>query len=362
MVSILELLGFKKKERIVVNYNSSELNDGEKLQSVFNENAYLKGIIARANSEKSQKSEKDKEQEKEQEKIKYLNEEEKSLKKNELNPFSLFSLFEYVKKSRKNPEKFKPIKFTTFDGSKILGNVDNIAIMPDGGLGVFADGDLIWASRDINHIFWWVAGLNNFSKNKIIPLCINSRGTYEPNLQTEELSELVKMSDGRFKINRFNKKPLYEHVSDLHNQIGELQGELEVEEETISEQQKEIKEKDREVKLHRTRADKAESGLSDALNKVSEIEGATGEIIRQNMALMNIKEINETLIETMNNVVEKWSGKIEDKFGKDIREAEWEELKSKLNWAKANMPQTIYQMPEKEEKPTLFDQVRPGKV
>ena len=98
-----------------------------------------------------------------------------------------------------------------------------------------------------------------------------------------------------------------------------------------------------------------------ALTKVSEIEMANGEIIRQNMSLVNLKEINEGLIDAMEKIVAKWSGKIEDKFGKDIREGEWEELKSKLNWAKQNLPQTIYQMPEKEEKPSLTEQFRPGK-
>jgi septal ring factor EnvC (AmiA/AmiB activator) len=328
----------KKKKKVIIRYNSEDLDSGEKLQSVFNENAYLKGQLARIKSEIEQKREKGNDEEKEQERIEYLNNESKSLRQKELQPFSLFEVFKYQMRSKKNPKKFPPIKFTTFDGGSVLGNVDNFVITPDGGLGAVSNGEVIWASRDINRVFYWITGLSNFAKNRMIPLCINSNNQYEPNLQTEEVSELVKSSDGKFKINRFNKKPLYEELADLHEEIGDLSGELENVEGTLTEQQKEIKEKDREVKLHKSRAEKAESELSMALNKVSEIEMANGEIIRQNMSLISLKEINEGLIDSMEKIVAKWSGKIEDKFGRDIREGEWEELKSKLNWAKQNLP------------------------
>ena len=83
---------FKKKERVVVNYNSEDLNDNEKLQSIFNENAYLKGKLARIRAEEENRKEKSKEEDKEKEKIEYLNKEVENIREKDIKPFSLFTL------------------------------------------------------------------------------------------------------------------------------------------------------------------------------------------------------------------------------------------------------------------------------
>ena len=349
---------FKKKpKKVLVRFDSSDLTEGEKIKSVFNENAYLKGILARIQAEEAKKRETQKDIDEEKEKAKELVEQEKLLKEDKTNPFSLLRIFKF----QTNKRVKRKIHFTTFDGGKDLGIVDDFVIMPDGGFGVVSEGKVIWASKDINHVFYSINGLNNYAKNRILPLCTNEDGKFQPNIMTEEVAQVVRTSDGRFRINRFDKRPFYEELAEKESEINELNGELEHVEATISEQQKEIYEKEREANIHKVRADKSESELSLALNKVAEIEMATGQIVRQNMALVSLKEINEGLIDSMENIVEKWSGKIEEKFGKDIRESEWEELRSKLNWAKQNMPQTIYVQPEKEEKPSLLEGVRPAK-
>ena len=347
---------FKKKKRIVVNLNSEDLEDRELNQAVLNENAYLKGQLARIKTEEAKKreSEKDKEEE-EQVKID-LNEQVKELKKGDLRPISLLKIF------RHKLFKKKKINFTTFDGSKILGSVDDFVVLPDGGFGCVSKGNVIWASKDINHVFYWVAGLNNFAKNKMVPLCINSNGEFNPNIQTDEVADLIQDSDGKFRIFKFNKKPLYEFVAEKNSEIQELNQELENTESTIVDQQNEISTAKRETNIHQIRADKAESELSLALHKVAEIEQATGQMSRQLVTLTQVKEINEDLVNVLERVVKKWGVKIEEELGGTSRDKEWEDLKSKLNWAKLNMPQVIYQMPEKEEKPSLSEQVKPVKV
>ena len=207
----------KKKNRILINYNSEDLNEGEKLQAVFNENAYLKGKIARINAEIANKKEIGKEEDKEQDKIKVLVQEMDRLREKESNPILLSKIFNYTNKSRKNPQKYPPIHFTTFDCSKVLGTVDDFCVTADGSFGAISNGEVIWASKNLNNVFYWVAGLNNLAKNRVIPLSVNSKGQFQPNIQTEEVSELVKMSDGKFKVNKFNKKPLYEEMANLHD-------------------------------------------------------------------------------------------------------------------------------------------------
>ena len=356
-MKILEFLGLKKKKRIIINYNSEDFSDNEKLSTLLNENAYLKGAIARTLSEKKAEEEKYEESDKEQLQIKALHKDKIGLEEKDYPPLSLFNILKH-QKDKKTKTK---IKFTTFDGKMDLGEVEDFVIMPDGGFGVVSNDKVIWASNNINHVFYWVNGLNTFARNNIIQLCVNDKGQFEPNLQSEEISELVRTSDGKFKINRFSKKPLYEMVAGLHNDINELNQEIKTSESTLVEQQKEIYEKERESSLHKNRANKIHSELSEALEKVAEIEKANGQIVRQNMALVNLKDINEQIVDSLESAIEKWSGKIEDKFGKDLNEEVWEDLKSKLNWAKQNMPQTIYNLPEKEEKPSLTETTSPAK-
>lgn len=358
----MSILNLFKKKRIVVNYNSSDLTENEKVANVMNENAYLKGQLMKVKADEAEKRESKNDEDEEKNTIAELHQQEKELGKKELAPISLFKIFKYIQKSKKKKKKYPPIKFTTFDASTIIGDVEDFNLMPDGALGAVADGRVVWASKDLNHVFYWIAGLNNFAKNKIIPLCMNSKGEFNPNVQTEEVSDLIIDSDGKFKIMQFSKKPLYEMIAGKNSEIQELNSELENVESTMTEQQKEINEKIREANLHKNRADKIESELSMALIKVAEIEMAHGQLARQNMTLMQLKEINEDLISSMENVVKKWGDKIEEEFGGNVRDKEWENLKEKLDWAKRNIPQTIYQIPEKEPKPSLIEKVRPVKI
>lgn len=347
----------KKKKKIVVNFNASDLSEGEKFQALLNEVAYLRGILARQSAEEAKKRESKKDIDEEREKANELKEQAKLLRKKDIRPFSLFS----VLKHQKNRRIKRKIHFTTFDGEKDLGIVEDFVIMPEGSFGVVSGGKVIWASQDLERVFYWVNGLSNYAKNKIIPLCINSSNQYEPNPMVEQIAQVVRTSEGKFRINRFNKRPFYEELADKEENINELNNELESSEATIAEQQKEINEKIREANLHRVRADKAESDLSMALHKVAEIEMANGMIIKQNMALTSVKEINEELIKSYEEVIKELGEKIEKMMGKGAERNVWLDLKEKVEWAKENIPQTIYQLPEKEEKPSLTEGVRPVK-
>lgn len=346
-----------KKKIVTVNLSSEDLKGNEKLQALLNEIAYLKGKEARRIAEEGKKRESDKDKDEEQETIKYLNEQSKELNKKEARPFSIKKFLKFAEKNKGK------IRYTTFNGSKDLGPVDDFVILPDGGFGVVSNKRVLFGSGDINHVFYWTAGLNNFAKKKIIPLCLNNDGQFVPNIMTEETEEMaILRTDDKFKVSRFSKLPISEYIAELQDERSGLYGELKAQDASIIEQQKEIKEKDREASLHRTRADRSDSELSMSLHKISEIEKANGELIRQVSTLIQLKEINEGLIDSMESVVGNMDKKIEKHLGADASYNEWVDLKDKLEWAKRNMPQTIYVNPEKEEKPTLSEQVRPVKA
>ena len=350
---------FKKKKKIVVNFSSDDLSQNEKVSAVMNENAYLKGILARVKAEEAKKREGKKDDEEEKETIKDLKIQEKELNKKDIKPFSLLKLAKFISK-RKNRNK---IILTTFDGSKVIGPLEDFAIMPDGGFGVVSNGGrVVWASKDLNNVFWWVNGLNTYARKKIIPLCVNSHGEFEPNIQTTELGELIEDTDGKFKIQRFNSKPLYLHLSEKISQINELNQDLEMREATIADQQKEITEKAREALLHKNRADKANTDLSLALNSVAEINNAQGLIAKQNMALTHAKESYEKLLGDAEKIFDDLREKLQKRGGKSIEELNFEKITGLVEWAKQNIPETVIQQVPKEPAPTLSEMVKPAKA
>ena len=92
-MKILEFLGLKKKKRIIINYNSEDFSDNEKLSTLLNENAYLKGAIARTLSEKKAEEEKYEESDKEQLQIKALHKDKMGLEEKNSPPLNYSGQF-----------------------------------------------------------------------------------------------------------------------------------------------------------------------------------------------------------------------------------------------------------------------------
>ena len=353
---------FRKKKLNVIHLNSEDFavsdSDSEQVRklkevnnALSNETNYLKGRLLKQHAQESEKRQGEKDKEEEKEKIQDLNKQYNELRKDSDKPVSLQKFFELIKKREKDK---KPIIFTTFDAKEIVGNAKDILFYPDGNIGVSDGKKVIWASKNLEDVFYWVSGLNNYIKKGIIPLCVDKNRKYVPNLMEQEIPEWVRLSNDKFKVNRFNKKKVFELVQEKDDQIQELSKEIESTEETVVEQQKEIHDKERETSLHMARADKANSELSIALDTIGEINKAQGVIVRENLALNNLKEVYENTVDRMERLVEKWSSKVEKEGGSSTRDKAWEDLKEIVTFAKNNLGNQVIMPPEKEE-PSLAE-------
>lgn len=359
---------FVKKKLNVIHLNAEDFavseSDSEvvrKLKEInkalSNETQYLKGRLLKIKSQEGEQRQGEQEQKEEEEKITELNKQYDELRKDSDKPVSLQLFFQLVKNRAK---KKNPIMFTTFNGKKSIGQAKDIVFYPDGNIGVSDGKKVIWASKNLEDVFYWVSGLNNYIKKGIIPLCVDEDGKYTPNLMEQEVPEWVRLSNGKFTINRFNRKKVYEQIQEKDEQIQEVSKELEATEETVSEQQKEIHEKERETALHQGRADKYQSELSIALDKINEIEKAQGVIIRENLALNNLKEVMENTVERMERLIDKWASKVEKEGGSSVRDKAYEDLKQIISFAKNNLGNQVIMPPEKEE-PSLVEKYGPPK-
>ena len=350
---------FRKKKLNVVHLNSEDFSENEKLQVTLNENAFLKGVLLKQKAKKGEERQGEQEKKEEKEKIKDLNKQYDELRTDKDKPVSLQKLFKLIKIREKDK---KPIVFTTFDGGKNLGKVKDFVIYPDGSFGVSNEKEVIWAGKLLEDVFYWNAGLNNYVRKGMIPLCVDKEGKYTPNVMEQEIPDWVKLSTGKFKINRFNKKKLFEAIQEKDEEIQDLNKEMEATEEIVSEQQKEINEKSRETELHKSRADKSTSELSIALDKIGEIEKSQGMIIRENLALNNLKEVHEETVERMERILNKWANQVEREGGATTRAKVWEDWKEVIAFAKQNLGnQTIIQEPEKSNESLLQKHGEPRK-
>jgi|GEM_PF-2978369 ribosomal protein S20 len=353
---------FGKKKLNVIHLNAEDFavsdSDSEQVRklkeinnALSNEAQYLKGRLLKLKSQESEQRQGEQEQKEEQEKIGELNKQYEELRKDSDKPVSMQLFFQLIKKRK---DKKNPIILTTFDGKKSLGQAQDILFYPDGNIGVSDGKKVIWASKNLEDVFYWVSGLNNYIKKGIIPLCVDENGKYTPNLMEQEVPEWVRLSNNKFTVQRFNRKKVYEQIQEKDEQLQEVSKELEATEETVSEQQKEIHEKERETALHQGRADKYQSELSIALDKINEIEKAQGVIVRENLALNNLKEVYENTVERMERLVDKWASKVEKEGGSSTRDKAYEDLKQIISFAKNNLGNQTINMPEKEE-PSLVE-------
>lgn len=348
---------FSKKKLVVVSLSSKDLPKDKLVEHLKNEATYWKIKWGKDFAKKQQELDSEKEKEKEEDKIKYLIEQEKELKRKEFASVNLFKVFERIKKQKKG----RKLQFTTFDGKKILGPVEAIGFSPTGLIECVSGKKVIWAGAKLKDVFYWVAGLGNYINKRIIPLCVDEHGRYTPNIMQEEIPQYVRTGDGKFILNRTNTKELGKYVADLYEDINGLNNELETKEEAIGEQQKEINDSKREGKLHRDRADKIQSELSEVMERMIELDKANGFIVRQNMTLMTLKETSEDLIDSYEKVISKVMDKLEKEYGTTLRDKEWEDLKEKVQFSKENLGNITQILSQKEEKPSLTE-VRPVKV
>lgn len=350
---------FRKKKLNVISIDSDNFSDDDKLKAVLNENAYLKGRLLKQKTKDGEERQREQDKKEEGDRIKDLNKQYEELRKETDKPVSLQLFFDLIKKREKEN---KPIIFTTFDAKDVLGNAHDILFYPDGNIGVSiiekGKKKVIWASQTLEDVFYWISGLNNYIKKGMIPLCVDRNGNHTPNLMEQEVPEWVRLSNDKFKVNRFNKKKVYELIQEKDEQIQELGKEMKSTEEVVTEQQKEIHDKDREVAIHQSRADKSESELSIALDKIGEIGKAQGKIARENQALNNMKEVHEETVERMERIISRMASKVEKEGSSSTRDKVWEELKEIVEFAKNNLGNQVIMPPEKEE-PSLEQKYGP---
>ena len=222
---------FKPKKKITIEIDAETLRNNQIIKGMANQTAEDKSTIAKLTSElgKIRESERDKNEEGE---VKYeLNKRKKELQR-KVYPkyFSLRSFFNKLSRDKKFRDK---LGFYTFDRSKKLANFGDIGFTSDFQLVLLDDkGEVLVRNEELKKIFQSAGGLGNDINDGKIVINFDADGAFIPNIILDEVSDITPTADGRFKYTKVRKKPVYEHINELRDEISDNHSYIEEMEET----------------------------------------------------------------------------------------------------------------------------------
>lgn len=218
---------FKKPKVVHEAIDPSSVKENHLVRDLAIENAELKGKLMKIEAEKGEKRESDKDKEEEDEVRLVLDKRSKELReKADVKFFSLRMLFQnlFYNKNFKNR-----LKYVTFDRKTILSQFSDWGFSSDGDIVLLDDkGEVLLKGKTLTDIFQSVPALETDIMNGIIPINLDEEKGYVENLQVSELAEIVPTEDGKFYYSKAKKKPLYQYVQELQNDISDLKSEIEV--------------------------------------------------------------------------------------------------------------------------------------
>jgi len=217
---------FKPTKQVNVQLDPESVRTHNQLKAVVNENAELKGLLAKYQVEEGKRREREEDLNEEENVKLELNEQKKRLK--EKLTKKIFLLDSFYRKLFWNKAFREKIGFYSFDRAKKLSGY--------GGMGFYSDGSFVIldenkkpliVNKDLTKIFQSVGGLGNDVESFKIPINVDSEGRYFPNLMIETIPELTPTIDGKFQYSTARKKEFYKYIDELWNKISEKDSRIE---------------------------------------------------------------------------------------------------------------------------------------
>lgn len=307
------LLG--KKEKVVhVTLSPESIRDSPQIKALAYENAELKGKNAKKDKIIAEYRERDQDL-KEEENIKIeLDEQKKELRTKSQGKVLLLRKF-YAKLLR-DKDFAKKLGFYSFDRKTRLANFGDLGISEDGDFVLLDDnGQMLLRMKTLPDMLQSPGALGNDMYRGIIPVNLDSEGSYIENVMIYEAPELIQTGD-KLRFAKARKKPVYEIIKGLNKQISELHLDLEEAEETISELQQKNDELMSMQKIHEDMSETAKAESSHVKQRAVGIDRVFGSIERDMLIGQNIIAIQEDNI-----------GKLEREVKHLIEEAERQGVK-----------------------------------
>lgn len=279
------------------------------------ENAELKAKLAKFEQKEAERREKIKDQEEEDSVKVVLNQQKNELKlKSQGQVFSLKAFWGRYFREKKFREK---LGFYSFDRSTRLAPFGDIGIADDGDF-VLLDtkGNMLLRMERLKDLFQSVGALGNDISTGKIPLNMDKDGGYIENIMEYEVPELIPTNDGKLRFAKARKKPVYEIIQDLGNQLGQARSDLAESEAVIIELQNKIDAYESSNHVNETMAETSRAELKHNEERLIGIDRTFRQTTRDLVQARNLYVIQEDNLD-----------KLEKELGKMRDEAEREGVK-----------------------------------
>ncbi len=291
-----------KKKTVHIELDPESVKYHNTIRALANESAQLKAEKAKLQAEigKLRESKKDIEEE---EKVKLeLNRQKQELQK-KTHP-EYFSLKNFFKKLLNDKNFRKHIGYYTWDREKKIAKFGDIGLAFNGEIFLLDDKKkIIMHGERLKDIFQSIPALKNDLKSFCIPLNLDKDLGYVENFMVWEAPELIPTEDGEFKYAKARKKPLYDYLKELREQIAEQQETIEELEVVLNKLHQENDELKIAQRIAENSAETARKELSLSEKRVSAIENEFRRLSRQLAEVTDTNLIFEDNIEKLENQI-----------------------------------------------------------
>lgn len=312
---------FKKGKEVRGTLDMNSIDNSKKISSQREMIVELQGKLARIQTEQGKNRIREEDLQEEEDVKLELNEQKQELQKKHYPKFvSLKLLFNKMYRDSKFRNK---LGIYTFDKSQKLDTFSDLGIASDGSFCLLNQkGEVVIKNKDLNKIFFNMAGLSNELTDGKIVIPFDAKGSHTPNILVEGMRDIVPDSDGRLKYTEINRKPLYKLMEEYRNEISENQDKIEEFELTNNKLMKE----NTSLKIaQRVALDNAETSHKD-ISVMEKDVSAVNKIFRQTS-----KEL--ATVRDAHHLAEDQIDKLENQLKKAMDEAEKEGVKTSYSKA-----------------------------
>lgn len=235
----------------------------------------------------------------------------------------------------------KSIHVVSYNRERDFGILRDIGFSANGLLSVYVHNVKrpIISGRTPHEIFRNCAGLRTDANKGIVSINLNSDGEYVENLEQIEVPEVIIDFNKKINILHNDTKPFIERIIEKNNYIDELFHEIKVNERMISELTKEINMEKKNNEVLETENESYKSDLSDALNRMTEIQKNYNKLTQSLSVLEDDNLLYEKFKEKMEKVIDELHDKLSEKREQTTVDEAMADLKNIVDWYESNRPQ-----------------------
>jgi hypothetical protein len=276
------------------------------------------------------------------------------IRQNEQKRMELFkdaTSLEKIYKKLSNPKFKREIELSDKNDKVIFGNFHDIVILSNGFLGIQdTEGRVIAYGPTLRHIIYKPESIANQFRRKRILLPCNENGIFFPDIEEQEMPECIYDDEtGNIKWATIRTKPLRQMIEEREKKIRSDAQYIEKIEQDKIDLVKKNRDLERALRLESNSSETAQTELSKAMDKSIQFERRIGDLQMRVIRLQEMKNINDTMVQSLENINSNLLEKAEEMGVKEEFRKALDMVQKLISWSKSVVPEKVYVTEEKPQ-------------